>query len=194
MLDKIIEDTKKKLEELIRLEEQKYREIENSLKAQKAIEGNLKAEVIETNMRRSRSEEDYNRKLAEVQKLKEELQDELASRVKIMDEVKNNERLIKLSLDNAKFFTESKHEELKKQENITGQLNLDKTKLEKLIYETSEKSKNFDVKIKDVLALESANNIKADKLSRLEQVLNDRESELNGRQEELKRIEKMLRK
>lgn len=192
MIDKIIEETKNKLAEVIRLEEQKYREIEASLKAQKEIESNLRAEVIETNNKRKMMEEDYNKKTAEVVKLREELQNELAERVKIMDEVKNNEKLIKNSLDNAKYFSELKHDELEKQRRITEQHTLDCDKLEKLIYETKEKSKQFDLKIKDAMALASENQAKSEKLSRLEKVLNDREIELDNRAAELKRIERTL--
>ena len=190
-LDKVIDDFNAKLDKIHAEQVNKLKGIEASLKSQKEIESTLRAEVDETNKRRKACEESYNAKTAEIVKLRESLQTELATRIKLLDDIKAKEVAAQASLDNARYFSGQKHEELEEQKRITAELAHKGTLLDRLIRENQDKAKTFDTRMKDALALISENTAKQEKLARLERMLNDRETELDKRSTELKRIAKI---
>ena len=192
MLDKFIADFMKKVDELQAEKERKLKEVELSLQAQREIEGRLRAEIAETNKQRKACEDAYNTRTGEILKLRDELKNELSERNTLLEAIRKDKEETKNAKDNARYFSDTKREELEKQARITRELEDKSVKTDKLNYELSEKLKVYDGKLRDLIAQESACNSKSDKMTRLEMILNDRESELNNRAAELRRLERLI--
>jgi chromosome segregation ATPase len=191
-IDAYIKDFYARIEVLVDNAKEKERVSEQILKGNLEKEAFLKARIAEVNTERDILIKTYEEKNDLLDRTKEQVENEYRNLEIALERAKSELKLAEDSRNNQEVLTEKVKEELNEAERITLALEAEKNKLEATRVEYESKVKQLNKQIDEYLAKEGALGAKSASLSRKEQILNDRESEVDMRKEELKRIERSL--
>lgn len=191
-IDDYVKEFYSKLEAILEGARGKERSAERIMLECDEKRAKLNAEIEQTELVRAKIAEENRERVVHLEELKETLEREESRRVKLLGEAEYKWKVADDNLKNANKMAEDAKNELFKHKALTEKLEKKSTELEKAIYDTTEKGKQIDRMINEAKNRENWFADREDKINRRMKALNDRESELDARTEELKRIQRTI--